>query len=44
MKPTDIDFREVVKDPSWDESALRNHICICEGQIMELWKARTYGR
>lgn len=40
MRPQDIDLFEVIKDPSWDEHALRNAICILEHQIMQLYKAR----
>jgi len=40
MKPSDIAWREIINDPSWDERELRNLISICEEKIMQLQRMR----
>jgi len=40
MKPSDIAWREILNDPSWDEKELRNLISICEEKIRQLQRTR----
>lgn len=41
MRPTDIDFRRELNDPSWDIAALDYLIAICEEKKRQIWNSRN---
>jgi hypothetical protein len=40
MRPSDMDFREALNDPSWDEMNLQWLKGICDEKIMQLRRAK----